>query len=234
MLETEAPRFLPRERFDDLLAALAAGGRRVVGPTVTDGAIVFADLAGAADLPAGWTLKTAPGRARLERLPDGPGAARTFHYPVSAEGIKRFTFPSRVDALSMETAADGTVRVRVEAPAEPVPLAIVGARACDLAALAVHDGVLAGGPAVDPDYAARRRDLLIVAVECAVAGSTCFCASMGTGPEVTTGADLILGELDDGFVVRAPTPAGAASPGRPGPRSGRRRPCRPRRSRRSP
>ena len=148
MLGTEAPRFLPRNRFDDLVAALAAGGRRVVGPTVTDGAIVFADLAGAADLPAGWTLKTAPGRARLERLPDGPGAARTFQYPVSGEGIKRFTFPSRVDALSMETAADGTVRVRVEAPAEPVPLAIVGARACDLAALAVHDGVLAGGPAV--------------------------------------------------------------------------------------
>ena len=47
------------------------------------------------------------------------------------------------------------------------------------------DRVLAGGPAVDPDYAARRRELLVVAVECAVAGSTCFCASMGTGPEVT-------------------------------------------------
>ncbi|MBA3877255.1 MAG: sulfite reductase subunit A, partial [Anaerolinea sp.] len=206
--ETTTTHFLPRERFDDLLAALADGGRRVVGPTIADGAIVFADLARAADLPAGWTLRTAPGRARLERLSDGPGAARTFHYPVSGEGIKRFTFPSRVDALSMETAPDGSVRVRVEAPAEPIPLAIVGARACDLAALAVHDRVLAGGPAVDPDYAVRRRDLLIVAVECAIAGSTCFCASMGTGPEVTTSADLVLGELDDGFVVRAPTPAG--------------------------
>ncbi|HET9436518.1 MAG TPA: 4Fe-4S dicluster domain-containing protein [Candidatus Limnocylindrales bacterium] len=200
-------RFLPRERFDDLVAALAAGGRRVVGPTVTDGAIVFADLTDGMPLPAGWTLRTAPGRARLERLPDGPGSARTFQYPVSGEGIKRFTFPSRVDALAMETEADGTVRVRVEAP-PPEPLAIVGARACDLAALAVHDGVLVGGPAVDPDYAARRRDLVIVAVECAVAGSTCFCATMGTGPEVTTGADLVLAELDDGFVVRAPTPAG--------------------------
>ena len=31
---------------------------------------------------------------------------------------------------------------------------------------------------------------------------------MGTGPEVTTGADLVLAELDDGFVVRAPSPAG--------------------------
>jgi NAD(P)H-flavin reductase/Fe-S-cluster-containing hydrogenase component 2 len=200
--------FLPRKRFDDLVVALGEGGRRVVGPTVADGAIVFANLAGHESLPAGWTLQTSPGRARLTRLPDGPGESRTFQYPVSGEGIKRFTFPSRVDALAMDTAEDGTVRVRVVAPAGPLPLAIVGARACDLAALDVHDRVLAGGPAIDPDYAARRRDLLIVAIECALAGSTCFCASMGTGPEVTTGADLILNELDDGFVVRAPTPAG--------------------------
>ena len=31
---------------------------------------------------------------------------------------------------------------------------------------------------------------------------------MGTGPEVTDGADLVLSELDDGFAVRSLTPAG--------------------------
>jgi hypothetical protein len=97
-----------------------------VGPTIADGAIVFADLASSATLPAGWTLETAPGRARLERLPDGPGQARTFQYTVSGEGIKRFTFPSRVDALSMDTAEDGTVRVLVRRR-RAVALAIVGA-----------------------------------------------------------------------------------------------------------
>ncbi|MEO8462292.1 MAG: 4Fe-4S dicluster domain-containing protein, partial [Chloroflexota bacterium] len=80
--------------------------------------------------------------------------------------------------------------------------------ACDLAALAVHDRVLIEGPATDPDYASRRKDLLVIGVECAVAGSTCFCATMGTGPEVTTGADLVLSEFDDGFVVRTTTVAG--------------------------
>ena len=179
-----------------------------MGPTISDGAIVFADLESASDLPAGFTLATAPGRARLQPLPEGPAAARTFQYTVSGEGIKRFTFPSRVDALSMATDVAGTVRIVVNAPAEPVPLAVIGARACDLAALAVHDRVLLGGPAIDPDYAARRSDLLIVAVECALASSTCFCATMGTGPEVTSGADLVLSELDDGFVVRAPSVAG--------------------------
>lgn len=204
----EPPQFLPRDRFDDLLDALRTGGRRVVGPVNDDGALVFDDLAGAADLPAGLTIVPSPGRVRLEPLPAGPGRARQFHYPVTADGIKRWTYPSRVEALAAETDADGRVTVRVSAPPEPVPLAIVGVRACDLAGLAVHDRVLADGPAVDPDYAARRSDLLLVAVECAVAGSTCFCASMGTGPEVRDGADIVLGELDDGFVVRTASPAG--------------------------
>jgi len=103
-ITTTPTQFLPRHRFDDLVAALGEGGRRVVGPTVTDGAIVFADLAGHESLPAGWTLQTSPGRARLARLPAGPGEARAFQYPVSGEGIKRFTFPGRVDAITMETA----------------------------------------------------------------------------------------------------------------------------------
>ncbi|MES2210286.1 MAG: 4Fe-4S dicluster domain-containing protein [Chloroflexota bacterium] len=201
-------RFLPRDRFDDLIAALATGGRRVIGPSVVDGAIVMADLERAAALPVGMTIRSAPGRVILEPLPDGPARRRTFHYPVAGDGAKQTLFPSRVEALSVETAPDGAVRVRVVTPGDVQPIAIVGTRACDLAALAIHDRVLLDGPASDPDYAARRADVLIVAVECALAGSTCFCASMGTGPEVTSGADVILNELDGGFIVRAPTIAG--------------------------
>ncbi|MEO7230016.1 MAG: 4Fe-4S dicluster domain-containing protein [Candidatus Limnocylindrales bacterium] len=200
--------FLPRERFDDFVASLANGGRRVIGPTLDDGAIVMAGIEGADDLPAGWTLDSAPGRVVLSRLPDGPGARRVFQYPVSGDGIKQITFPSRVDSLAIETTPEGGTAVRVVAQPEVEPVAILGARACDLAALAVHDRVLIEGPATDPDYASRRKDLLIVGLECAVAGSTCFCATMGTGPEVTTGADLVLSELDDGFVVRSTTAAG--------------------------
>ena len=201
-------RWLPRARFDAFLGALSADGRRVVGPTLRDGAIVMDDLAGPETLPIGLTLVGTPGRVRVQPLPDGPGRARAFQYTVSGDGFKRFTFPSRVEALTTDIAADGTVRIRVEVPSDEPPVAVVGARACDLAGLAVHDGVLVGGPAVDPDYQARRASLLVVAVECAVATSTCFCRTMGTGPEITSGADLILNELDDGFIVRAPTPAG--------------------------
>ena len=50
-----------------------------------------------------------------------------------------------------------------------------------------------------------------MAVQCTRAGSTCFCASMGTGPEVTAGHDIVLTELDDGYVAAAGSDEGARS-----------------------
>jgi NAD(P)H-flavin reductase len=205
----EATRFLPRDRLGDLIAALRAAGRRVVAPVVEDGALKMAEIESPNELPFGWTAKSEPGVARLVRQPAGsPGADRAFDNGPAWRGIKPWTFPARVESLAVETTADGRLAVRVEAPALQ-PTAVFGARACDLAALAVHDRVLADGPAVDPDYAARRGDLFMVAVECALATSTCFCTSMGTGPEVTTGADIVLSEVDGGFVARSESAAGA-------------------------
>jgi NAD(P)H-flavin reductase len=180
----------------------------VVAPVVEDGAVRMAEIGRAAELPFGWTAASAPGIVRLERREvDDPRAARAFDNGPAWSGIKPWTFPSRVDALAIETRDDGSLAVRVESPS-PKPTAVLGARACDLVALAVHDRVLAGGPAVDPDYAVRRADLFVIAVECALATSTCFCTSMGTGPEVTSGADVILSEIDGGFTARSGSPAG--------------------------
>jgi NAD(P)H-flavin reductase/ferredoxin len=200
--------FLPWDRLDDLLAALRADGRRVIAPVVVDGALKMAPIDLASELPFGWLATSEPGVVRLERrTPDDPRAGRAFDHGPAWSGIKPWTFPSRIDALGLARDADGKVTVTVDAP-PPEPTAIFGARACDLAALAIHDRVLAGGPAVDEDYAARRADLFVLAVECALATSTCFCASMGTGPEVGEGADVVLAEVRDGFVVRPGSPAG--------------------------
>jgi sulfhydrogenase subunit beta (sulfur reductase) len=197
-------RLLPGERLDALFAALGADGRQVIGPTVVDGAIVLGELASVDDLPVGLGLETAPGRARIVDR----GDRRRFSYAVGPTSLKPLVFPPRVEALAFEVRPDGSPGIRLAVP-ERRPVAVLGARACDLAALACQDHVLRDGPAVDPDYAARRSDLLVVAVECAVADDTCFCASMGTGPEVTGGADLVLHELDSGFTIRSGSPAGS-------------------------
>ena len=108
----------------------------------------------------------------------------------------------------------------MQSPAPPEkPLAFLGARACELAALAVQDRVFLGGPYVDPDYQARRQNLFVLAVNCGRAASTCFCTSMNTGPAVREGADLSLFELPDHFVIEVGSEQGgeviAAAPWRP-------------------
>jgi sulfhydrogenase subunit beta (sulfur reductase) len=201
---TEAARFLPRRVLDQLFGALTADGRRIVGPTIAEGAVVYDELREAASLPHGATADTAPGAYRLRAT----GSQRTFDYGIPVTAWKRFTHPSIVPLTRARRDGD---RVAVEPVVEPAPrLAFVGVRACEIAALDIQERAMRAGPAGDPDHAARRDASLIVAVECATATSTCFCTSMGTGPEVKGGADLILSELDDGFVVRAASDAGAA------------------------
>jgi sulfhydrogenase subunit beta (sulfur reductase) len=196
--------FLPRTDLDRLFTALAADGRRVVGPTIADGAVVYDELDSPADLPYGWTAETAPGNYRLEAT----GGSRAFDYGVALTAWKRFTHPSVVPLTRARREGD---QVTVVPVTEPAPrLAFIGVRACELAALGIQERAMRAGPAGDADHAARRDASLVVAVECAQAMSTCFCTSMGTGPEVTNGADLILSELDDGFVVRAGSAAGDA------------------------
>jgi ferredoxin len=85
---------------------------------------------------------------------------------------------------------------------------VIGVRSCDLHALAIQDKVFLGGPYKDPEYAALREGLFLVAVNCSRSAPTCFCVSMNTGPAVTGGADLVLTELAAGFVVRVGTEQG--------------------------
>jgi sulfhydrogenase subunit beta (sulfur reductase) len=195
--------FLARRNLQVLIDVLRDDGRTVIGPTVADGAIVLDEVRSVDDLPAGWHDDQGPGRYRLT----ADGGERLFDFTVGPTSAKRWTFPPRVPqaVASREGGAIAFETAWVDAPR----LAFLGLRACEVAALGVQDRVFLGGPYTDEDYRARRSAALVIAVECAVAAATCFCTSMGTGPVVTGGADLVLSELDDGFVIRAGSPAGS-------------------------
>jgi ferredoxin len=99
-----------------------------------------------------------------------------------------------------------------EEPLDETPLAFIGVRACELNAIAIQDRVFTGGKFVDRDYAARRRGIFVVAVNCGEPAATCFCVSMDAGPRVEQGFDLALTEVLEGehrFLVEAGSPAGA-------------------------
>ena len=180
------------EALEDLVEALPARGFRVVGPTVRDGAIVYDELESAADLPIGWTDVQEAGSYRLERRDD---EAR-FGYAVGPHSWKQFLLPPRVRLWRARRRDDG-FEVEEEPP-EDAPLAFIGVRACELHAIAIQDRVFLGGRYADRDYAARREDAFVVAVNCFEPGGTCFCVSMGTGPKAEAGYDLALTEILDG------------------------------------
>jgi ferredoxin len=95
-----------------------------------------------------------------------------------------------------------------EAPIDAQPVAIVGLRSCDIHAIEIQDRVFLGRRP-DRRYRARRDAAFLVGVDCARAGTNCFCASMGTGPACTAGFDVAMTELESGdLLVRAGTAAG--------------------------
>jgi ferredoxin len=194
------------EALDDLIDALRNRGYRVVAPSIRDGAIVYDDVGSAADLPVGWTDSQEAATYRLERRTD---EAR-FGYAVGPHSWKRFLFPPRVRLWRARLTGSDAPTIEDE-PAEDAPLAFLGVRSCELHAIEIQDRVFLGGSHVDRDYAARREDAFLVAVNCFEPGGTCFCVSMGTGPKAESGYDLALTELLDGehrFLVEAGSPRG--------------------------
>ncbi len=191
MPERKGTRF-PAERIADLIQALAGRGYQVIGPTVRDGAVVYEEIADSRDLPRGWGDRQEPGRYRLERRAD----TAWFGYHLGPQSWKRHLFPSQ-SRLFAAARQDGSFRILdgAEKPAEP-PRAFLGVRACELAAIAAQDKVLLDGAFRDALYAARRNGIFVVAVNCTAPAPTCFCASLGTGPEAPAAlCDIVLTEV---------------------------------------
>jgi ferredoxin len=195
------------DQLNDLIARLGDLGYETKGPTIGDGAIVPGAVRGTSDLPVGARDAQSPGRYRLEYSDDG----HLFEWAVGARSWKAEFFAPR-ERQWRAVIVDGTLRF-TEPTKSARPLAIIGARPCEVAAISVLDEVLMNGACPDTGYDARREGLFVVVAECTAPGGTCFCASMGSGPSAGPGFDLALLELDDAdghrFVVRVGTARGA-------------------------
>ncbi|HYN56112.1 MAG TPA: 4Fe-4S dicluster domain-containing protein [Motilibacterales bacterium] len=188
-----------------LIDALRGRGYRVIGSQIRDGALVLADIISVDDLPRGIGDEQAAGHYRTRARED----EALFGFAATAQSAKPLLFPSD-EQLWSGTRAGAGFEVSPREP-EPAPVALLGIRGCDLAAIGIHDTVLLGRGSVDAHYASRRAHSFLIAVTCGTPAGTCFCASMGTGPKPGAGADLTLTELMDPhrFLVEAGTPAGA-------------------------
>jgi formate hydrogenlyase subunit 6/NADH:ubiquinone oxidoreductase subunit I len=183
------PRLLTLDALAALLDALRTDGYQLMGPTVRDGAIVHAPIAGLGELPRGWTEVQEAGTYRLVRRDDDA----LFGYSVGPQSWKQVFFVPRLRLFTVRRSDAG---MSIEPEDAPAPkLALIGTRSCDLHAIEIQDRTFLQGPHIEPDYAARRQDTFVVAVNCGQAGGTCFCVSMKTGPKATLGFDIALTEL---------------------------------------
>ncbi|MFR9749668.1 4Fe-4S dicluster domain-containing protein [Nocardia sp. 004] len=196
---------IDRAALNRLVDVLRAHGYRVIGPQVRNGAIVLDELDSGAQLPDGWGVETAPGRYRLHRRDD----ESVFAHSAGPGSWKQFLHPPRRKVLTV-----GPDLVEEPVADAPVRSAFLGVRGCDLASIAILGRVLGGGTYPDPSFTARKKDLFVVAVNCTEPGGVCFCASMGTGPGVSTGYDLALTERTvearQQFLVEAGSEEGAS------------------------
>jgi len=212
-IEPGSVRLMETSALEALFTSLHEAGYRVIGPTVRDGAIVLGELAAAGDLPFGWGVQLEPGGYRLRRRDD----TAAFGHSAGPGSWKQFLHPPREKLWSARLAEGGGFEIEQAAsdsgPDPGLRLAFFGVRPCDLRAIQIQDQVLGSGSG-NSRYAARRAAVLIVAVNCTEPGETCFCTSMGTGPEAGPGYDLALTELVSGgrheFLVDVGTEAGAS------------------------
>ena len=207
-MNASLPTICTEAGLEALLDALRRRGYRILGPTIRDRAIVYDDIASLADLPRGWTDEQEGGRYRLLRREDDA----LFGYAVGPHSWKRFLHPPTQRLWTVERTEED-VQIMPE-PQRNERFAFIGVRACDLNAILIQDRVLIGGAQVDPNYRARREGAFIVAVNCGVAGGTCFCSSMHMGPKAAGGYVLTLtelvGESEHRFVVEVGSEAGEA------------------------
>ena len=198
---------LPESALGTLLGAIAASGRRVLGPKKVAGRIEIADIKTPADL------------------------ARNAQSTVSA---KATVFPKVERLLKYRFEGGKNVAVDDIQP-NAQPTVLFGIRPCEARAFHALD-VVFNWDYKDKFFNARMANTTVVAISCTTADDSCFCTSVGSRPDDTAGSDILLSPLKaGGYLAQVLTDKGKAivdpgqgrlpAPGRrarPGPRRHRR------------
>ena len=116
---------------------------------------------------------------------------------------KKLFLPPTETLLSFASSGE-TIATNVETR----KLLIFGLHSCDLNGLLLLDRVFESDYPY-PRYIERRRNSVTVAMACTDVGETCFCESMGTGPEPKAGYDILLTDLGPRFLVEVGTAEGS-------------------------
>ncbi len=179
---------LAKAELEAFVAALLAR-RRVVAPVLRNGDVVFGEVTSAADA--------------------------VLHYRNTRLSAKAALFP-QVECLVRFARELDRYNEAVVTPLDDTPTVLLAARPCDARSLLLLDRVFAQGEYHDPYYQARRRSTVVVSLACDRPRSTCFCHWFGSGPYDPEGADVLMREAGDAYVLQALSEGGQALLAGPG------------------
>jgi ferredoxin len=186
--------FLTAGGLEQLITVLQDNGYQSVAPIEQDGAVHWSEIGSAAELPRGRREEQLPGSFRLSEAD-----VAYFGINHGHQSLKSLAFKAK-QSLVRFTKDEGGIRFEASRP-QAEKIAVIGVRACDVAALQIQQKVFESTEFSDPYFKACRENLLVVAVNCTHAQSICFCASMHTGPQVKQDFDLALTEIASGFLL---------------------------------
>lgn len=140
---------------------------------------------------------------RIRQLPSGGEVFLGHKKPLLP--LKMLFLPGVEDLFSLNINKTGPQITPVEPLArERVVLGVLG---CDIAALELLDKVFLRRP-VDEAYRKRREQTILIAIACTGEGPECFCTSIGINPLQPNGADAVLADLGEAYLVSALTEKG--------------------------
>jgi len=117
---------------------------------------------------------------------------------------KKYLFPPKEDLLQFTTGSSQSAQPAIESE----PLIMLGVRPCDINAIRQLDKVFMDD-IVDPNYAARRANILIIGIDCEEhCDEHCFCESVGS-LTVSGGYDLFLTDMGDYWMASVGNEKGA-------------------------
>ena len=167
---------------------------KVIAPTLRDGLLVYDHVKDFESLALGYKNVEGPALYAVEKASNG-----YFTYTHPANSPKAFLHPPELRLMKVRR-SDGALIFEMESVEEKY--CFFDVKACDLSAIKTLDRVfLEKNQYPDPYYKSLRERAFIVAVNCTYRASTCFCNTMGAGPEVKDGFDLLITELEDSFLL---------------------------------
>lgn len=140
------------------------------------------------------------GELRFQRLKSPEDIVLDYrNTPKPAKGV---FFPQTEELIRFRRSRDDFNTVQ-KVPLDTTPTLLLGVRPCDARSFLLLDDIFMQGPYRDPYYVARRENTLIMSLACTQPRRTCFCHAFDSGPYDREGADVLIRDAGNAYLLEA-------------------------------